>query len=211
MAGHAGGRPGDPQSNHPPVPVRDRLRRARATRARSGACSHQAPATLLAHAHESLSETRGHEATQALELAHPEHDAVPTGAVLGHHPSLAFGELRLGKPSEFVTSEGCRAVAAQRRRRFRLAENRRNCERREAIAPIRECLIHQRSARPLPSSSHARRQAIRLRSEDCQSKGPLLHRPHLGRSHPPCRPQRRPLPAHRALPPLAPSRHHRTT
>jgi len=36
------------------------------------------------------------------------------------HPSLAFGELRLGKPSESLTGEGCRAVAAQRRRRATL-------------------------------------------------------------------------------------------
>ena len=38
----------------------------------------------------------------------------PTGAVLVHHPSLAFGELRLGKPSEFLTREGCRAGAWRR-------------------------------------------------------------------------------------------------
>jgi hypothetical protein len=28
-------------------------------------------------------------------------------------PPLAFGELRLGKPPEFLTGEGCRAVAAK--------------------------------------------------------------------------------------------------
>lgn len=43
-------------------------------------------------------------------------DLVPTGAVLGHQPSLsradAQRELRIGEPGE-----GCRAVAAQRRRR----------------------------------------------------------------------------------------------
>jgi hypothetical protein len=31
--------------------------------------------------------------------------------------SVSLNELRLGKPSEFLTSEGCRAVAAQPRRR----------------------------------------------------------------------------------------------
>src|SRR6478672_5830148 len=43
--------------------------------------------------------------SQPLELPHPRHDAVPTGAGQVHKPSLAFGELRLGKPSEFVTGE----------------------------------------------------------------------------------------------------------
>jgi len=54
MAAHAGRGPVDPQGNHPTVPLRDRVRKARAARARPGGRPRQAPATLLAHAHEPL-------------------------------------------------------------------------------------------------------------------------------------------------------------
>ena len=47
MAGHAGRRPADPQGNHPTVPLRHRVRKARAARARPSGRPRQAPATLL--------------------------------------------------------------------------------------------------------------------------------------------------------------------
>jgi hypothetical protein len=49
---------------------------------------------------------------EVFDSTHPAGQWVPSGENLGHHPSLAFGELRLGRPSE-----GCRAEAAQPRRR----------------------------------------------------------------------------------------------
>jgi SmpA/OmlA family protein len=52
--GDAGGRPADPQGDHSTVPVRDRVRKARAAPARPGGRPRQAQATLLAHAHEPL-------------------------------------------------------------------------------------------------------------------------------------------------------------
>jgi hypothetical protein len=42
---------------------------------------------------------------ELIRLLEPAHHWIPTGENLGHQPSLAFGELRLGKPSEFLQAK----------------------------------------------------------------------------------------------------------
>jgi hypothetical protein len=102
-----------------------------------------------------------------------------------HHPSLACGELRLGKPSESASGEGCRAEAAVAAKALAIStigdatRSGRNCdnvERAQCFQPIVACF-----RRPFDCSSHPHgwSQAVRLRPEERRVHAALLRRSYI--------------------------------